>query len=82
MNERTMIRRSLIPALWICLVSNLLLPATAFAYVDPGSGSVIVTTILGLVAAIGYTFRKYFYKLRRMLSRKSDRPEANDGNEP
>ena len=26
-------------------------PTIAFAYVDPGSGSVIVTTILGLIAA-------------------------------
>jgi len=32
-------------------------PGVAHAYVDPGSGSVIVTTILGLIAAIGYTFR-------------------------
>jgi len=40
----------------------------AYAYVDPGSGSVIVTTVLGLIAAIGYTCRKYFYKLKRMIS--------------
>lgn len=43
----------------------------AHAYVDPGSGSVIVTTILGLIAAIGYTFRKYFYKLRGIFSSRS-----------
>ena len=36
----------------------------AFAYVDPGSGSVIVTTVLGLIAAVTYTFRKFFYNLR------------------
>lgn len=41
--------------------------SAAHAYVDPGSGSVIVTTILGFLAAIAYTFRKYFYKLRRKL---------------
>lgn len=40
----------------------------AYAYVDPGSGSVIVTTILGLIAAVGYTFRKFFYNLKRKLS--------------
>jgi hypothetical protein len=33
------------------LVSLLFFPTIAFAYVDPGSGSVIVTTILGLIAA-------------------------------
>jgi len=52
------------------LITNLFLPSTAFAYVDPGSGSVIVTTILGLIAAIGYTFRKYFYKIKRLISGK------------
>ena len=45
----------------------LALPPQAYAYVDPGSGSVIVTTVLGVVAAIGYTVRKYFYKIRRAL---------------
>ena len=48
----------------------------AYAYVDPGSGSVIVTTVLGLIAAVGYTFRKYFYKLRRMILGKSSNDEA------
>jgi hypothetical protein len=39
----------------------------AHAYVDPGSGSIIVTTVLGVIAAVGYTMRKFFYKLRRTL---------------
>lgn len=51
----------------VIAISNLLLPSVAYAYVDPGSGSVIVTTILGFIAAIGYTFRKYFYKLKRSI---------------
>lgn len=44
---------------------------SAYAYVDPGSGSVIVTTILGLIAAVGYTFRKAFYKFKRKLTGSS-----------
>jgi len=43
--------------------------AYAHAYVDPGSGSVIVTAILGFFAAIGYTMRKQFYKIRRIFKR-------------
>lgn len=58
--------------LQVAFVLMLLEPTLAFAYVDPGSGSVIVTSILGLIAAIGYTFRKYFYKLKRMISGKKD----------
>lgn len=45
--------------------------SSAYAYVDPGSGSVIVTTILGLFAAIGYTFRKFFYNIKRKLTGSS-----------
>lgn len=64
---------------WISIITSLLYPSIAFAYVDPGSGSVIVTTVLGLIAAIGYTFRKYFYKIRRMLSgKKAEDEQKND----
>lgn len=69
-NKRSGWKARLVLMLHACLISNLLFPSIAFAYVDPGSGSVIVTTILGLIAAVGYTFRKYFYKLKRMLSGK------------
>ena len=59
------------------VLALLLLPASsAHAYVDPGSGSVIVTTILGLLAAVGYTFRKYFYKVKRTFT--GERQEDDD----
>ena len=51
-------------------------PANAYAYVDPGSGGVIVTTVLGFIAAISYTFRKYFYKIRRSIF--GDKKEENN----
>lgn len=55
-----------------------LMPTAAHAYVDPGSGSVILTTILGVLAAISYTFRKFFYNLKQKIFGKStpdtDRP--------
>ena len=64
---------------WVCIIAGLLYPSIAFAYVDPGSGSVIVTTVLGLIAAIGYTFRKYFYKIRRMLrGKKAEEDQPHD----
>lgn len=61
------------------IVAFLLSTTSAQAYVDPGSGSVIITTILGAIAAVGYTFRKYFYKLKRVFSRKKD-DEDTGGN--
>jgi hypothetical protein len=54
--------------LQIFALAQLVALAPAYAYVDPGSGSVIVTTILGVLAAIGYTVRKYFYRLKRLVT--------------
>lgn len=42
----------------------------AHAYIDPGTGSVVTTAILGFFAAIAYTFRKYMYRLKDMFSSK------------
>ena len=59
------------------LVSLLFVPTIAFAYVDPGSGSVIVTTILGFIAAVGYTCRKYFYKIKRKFVKKDEEEQES-----
>jgi hypothetical protein len=51
----------------------------AYAYVDPGSGSVIVTTVLGMIAAIGYTFRKFFYNMRaKIFGKKRNQNNKDD----
>jgi hypothetical protein len=77
-NKLSLWRAKLLLTLKVYLVSILLFPSIAFAYVDPGSGSVIVTTILGLIAAVGYTCRKYFYKFKRIFSGKKAEEEQQD----
>ena len=48
------------------------LTSPAYAYIDPGTGSVITTTILGFLGAVAYTARKYFYRIGDFFSgRKS-----------
>ena len=63
------------------LLGVALYPSTAHAYVDPGSGSVIVTTVLGLIAAVGYAFRKVFYNLKRKIfgNKKQGEDRSLDG---
>ena len=56
------------PVFQIFVAATLFLPSIAHAYVDPGTGSAIVTMVLGFFAAISYTYRKYLYKIKRMLS--------------
>ena len=63
----------------VILISlSLVYPGEAHAYVDPGSGSVIVTTILGLFAAVGYTIRKYYYRIRRFFKKSEKNKDESD----
>ena len=57
---------------FLCVASALstLFCAEAHAYVDPGSGGAIITAVLGAIGAIGYTFRKYYYKVKKWFSQK------------
>ena len=49
----------------IILVILAIFPLPVFAYIDPGSGSAIVTAVLGTIAAVGYMVRKLFYAIKR-----------------
>jgi hypothetical protein len=48
----------------------------AAAYIDPGSGGAIITGILGFFAAVAYTTRKYWYRLKGVFTGKGrqDKP--------
>ncbi len=47
---------------------------SAFAYLDPGTGSMLLQVILGGVAAVGVAVKLYWHKIRvaLRLSRKTD----------
>lgn len=55
-----------------------LLTSDAYAYIDPGSGSVVTTAIIGFFAAVAFTVRKYFYKLTGMFSKPRDQSKSSD----
>lgn len=79
MNKFRIIKRKILVIFQVFVFLVLFMPSQAYAYVDPGSGSVIVTAVLGFVAAIGYTFRKYFYKVKRLITgSQSNYDESSD----
>jgi hypothetical protein len=51
--------------------------APAHAYIDPGSGSVITSAIIGFFAAVAYTGRKYFYRLKDAVFGKASSRKAS-----
>jgi len=50
--------------------------APAMAYLDPGTGSMIVSAIIGIFATIGLALKTYWYKLKSLFSRKDDPADA------
>ena len=52
-----------------------LLPQTACAYIDPGSGSAIMSTIVGFFVAVFLVIKTYWYKIKAFFlsSKKSNR---------
>ncbi len=38
-----------------------------FAYLDPGTGSMIVSAIIGALATVIFVFKGWFYKIFRMF---------------
>lgn len=44
---------------------------SALAYIDPGTGSVILQAIIGIIATIGTTAALYFNKIKNFFKRKN-----------
>lgn len=56
--------------LFIC--SSIILTTTnANAYIDPGSGSIILQAIIGVIAAGGLTIKIYWNKLKDLFRKKN-----------
>ena len=53
-------------ALLLCAV----LPATAFAYLDPGTGSMLLQVVLGGIAAVGVALKLFWYRIIAFLGFK------------
>ncbi len=64
----------LAPAVFALLLS--LFSPDAFAYLDPSTGSMVVTAIVGLFASLALAVKTYWYKLKNLLRRANRRATA------
>ncbi|MFK7730014.1 MAG: hypothetical protein AB8B48_00180 [Pseudomonadales bacterium] len=48
----------------------LLQPATAFAYLDPGTGSMILQGLIAAIAVAGVTIRTYWYRIMQFFGKE------------
>jgi hypothetical protein len=51
---------------------------SAIAYLDPGTGSMLVQLLVGGVAAAGVFARLYWGRLLRLLRIRKDKPELRE----
>ena len=55
------------------------IPSNAYAYIDPGTGSMLLTALVASLAAIGTTTSIYWSKIKSFFSKKekNDKPPNN-----
>lgn len=59
--------RAIGEAFLLIVFLGLLFPADAYAYLDPGSGSLLIQSIIAGVAAVGYAVRTNWDRLARLF---------------
>ena len=57
----------------------LLLPVSALAYLDPTTGSMLISAIVGLFASLVLAIKTYWYRIKAFFKRKPAESEADDG---
>lgn len=60
------------------LTALLLLAPSAHAYLDPSTGSLILSAIVGLLATIGLALKTWWYRIKALFRRGAPRSD-NDG---
>ena len=63
-----------------CLLAPLLcVSPSAFAYLDPSTGSMVVSAIVGIFASIALAVKTYWYKIKAFFKRdsKQDSPSGD-----
>ena len=49
------------------LVSGVLMPRAAFAYLDPGTGSLLIQMIIGAIAGSLYMLKSYWHEAKSFV---------------
>jgi uncharacterized membrane protein (UPF0182 family) len=57
----------------------ILLPLSAHAYLDPTTGSMVISAIVGLFASLILAIKTYWYRIKAFFKGKPDKPDSNDG---
>ena len=57
----------------------LLMPVSALAYLDPTTGSMVISAIVGLFASLVLAIKTYWYRIKAFFKGKPGKSDADDG---
>lgn len=57
----------------------LLMPVSALAYLDPTTGSMLISAIVGLFASLVLAIKTYWYRIKAFFKRKPAESDTDDG---
>jgi hypothetical protein len=60
-------------------ITLLLMPVSALAYLDPTTGSMLISAIVGLFASLVLAIKTYWYRIKSFFKRKPAESESDDG---
>ena len=65
----------------VIMVTLLLIPVSALAYLDPTTGSMLISAIVGLFASLVLAIKTYWYRIKAFLKRRpaKSNADADDG---
>ena len=75
------IKRKVTPTILIILVLFTWIPKSAYAYLDPGTGSYLVQILIAGLIGASYAIKLYWKSIRSFFSRSTDaeqQPEETD----
>ncbi len=63
----------------VIMITLLLMPVSALAYLDPTTGSMLISAIVGLFASLVLAIKTYWYRIKTFFKRKPAESDADDG---
>ena len=62
----------------VIMVISLLMPVSAFAYLDPTTGSMLISAIVGLLASLVLAIKTYWYRIKKFFKGKPAQEDADN----
>jgi len=58
------------PLAVVVILALILLPSTALAYIDPGTGSFVIQGIIAAVVGAGFAVKMYWHRIKSLFTGK------------